>query len=305
MLALVASPQREEKIELREVAEPEPGPDEAIVEVRAISLNRGEVNRLSTAEDGWRPGWDVAGVVKQRARNGSGPAEGARVVGFVLNGAWAQRVTVPTSRLAELPDAVSFAAAATLPVAGLTALRTLRLGGLLLGKKVLVTGAAGGVGRLAVQLAAQAGAHVTGIVGSQERGQGLRDLRAADLVTKTDDANGLFDLILESAGGDSLAAAFRKVAPGGTIVSFGNSSRQETTFNISDFYTRASARLLTFFLLADPGPFSQDLSYLASLIASGRLDPQISYQGSWHQAGEALTALRERRIQGKAVLLID
>ncbi len=305
MRALVASPHSEEKIELREVPEPEAAPDEAIVAVHAISLNRGEMNRLTTAADGWRPGWDLAGEVVQPARNGSGPAAGTRVVGFVLGGAWAERVAVPLTRLAVLPEAVSFTAASALPVAGLTALRTLRHGGLLLGKKVLITGAAGGVGRIAIQLAARAGAHVTGIVGSPERGQGLRELGANELVTTMNDAGGPFDLILESVGGASLAAALRMVAPGGTVVTFGNSARQETTFNVSDFYSRAGARLLAFLLLADPGPFGEDLGYLASLVATNQLDPQISYEGSWHKMAEALRALRERRIQGKAVLHLD
>ena len=85
-------------------------------------------------------------------------------MGIVDRGAWAQRVAVPTTTLAPLPDEVSDAQAATLPVAGLTALKALDIGGNPLGRRVLVTGANGGVGRLAVQLAAVAGAHVTALV---------------------------------------------------------------------------------------------------------------------------------------------
>ena len=81
--------------------------------------------------------------------DGSGPGPGTRVVGILPSGAWAERVNCRTHAVAALPDAVGDAAAATLPVAGLTALHALRQGGLLLGRKVLVDGASGGVGHLA------------------------------------------------------------------------------------------------------------------------------------------------------------
>src|SRR5206468_7158846 len=117
---------------------------------------------------------------------------------------WAESAAVPTQRIAVLPDTVSFVAAAALPVAGLTALRTLRHGAPLLGKRVLITGAAGGVGHLAVQLAARSGARVTAVVGSADRVRVLDGLGAAEIVTDITGAQGRFGLILESAGGASL-----------------------------------------------------------------------------------------------------
>ena len=93
------------------------------------------------ASTGWRPGWDLAGTVELEAEDGSGPRTGRRVVGLLPSGAWAEVVAVPTHSLAELPDTVSFAQAATLPVAGLTALYGLEQGGGLLGQRVLITGA--------------------------------------------------------------------------------------------------------------------------------------------------------------------
>ena len=122
-------------------------PDEVTVRVTAISLNRGEVRRAtSQGTPGDRPGWDFAGIVEERAANGSGPPVGSRVVGLLPSGAWAERVRAPSHAVAVVPEAVTDAQAATLPVAGLTALHALRRGGLLLGRKVLVDGALAGSG---------------------------------------------------------------------------------------------------------------------------------------------------------------
>ena len=104
--------------------DPEPLPNEAIVAVKAFSLNRGEVRALSSKPPGSLTGWDVAGVVERAAADGSGPTEGARVVALITTG-WAQRAAVPTHAMAVLPDEVDFAAAATVPVAGITALLAL------------------------------------------------------------------------------------------------------------------------------------------------------------------------------------
>lgn len=307
MRALVASPQSHERIELRDVPDPTASPDETLVEVRAVSLNRGELTRLASAEDGTRFGWDFAGVVSQSSANGRGLPRGTRVVGFVMNTAWAQLTAVANNRLSALPSDISFERASTLPVAGLTALRTLRRGGLLLGKRVLVTGASGGVGRFAVQLGHLAGARVTGLASSEPRAKALHDLGADETVTTLDAAGEPFDLILESVGGSTLAAAMGLIKPGGTIVTFGNSSRQETTFNISPFYGRSDACLRGFSLLAasEPPNFGEDLGYLAGLVADGRLAVEIGYQGSWQEAATALGFLRERKVEGKAVLLVD
>ncbi len=306
MLALVNTPSAPIPVELNEVAEPVPMPDEAIVEVRAFSLNRGELVLLAGGPEGWRPGQDIAGVVVQAAADGSGPDKGTRVVALVDGAGWSQRVAAPTARMAALPDNVTFASASTLPIAGLTALRTLRQGGFLLGQRVLITGAAGGVGRFAVQLAALAGAEITGVVGRPGRAVGLSERGASALVANIREAEGLFDLILESAGGASLAGAISKVAPGGTIVIFGNSSREETPISFPNFAGHAGARLLAFFIYESGTPASMgvDLAKLVSLVAAGKLTPEIGLEDSWHNLYRATTALRERKVNGKAVFHI-
>ena len=177
MLGLVTTLNDKAPVELRELPEPQPQRNEALVAVHAFSLNRGELRSVRNNGEGWVPGQDVGGVVLKQAEDGSGPPAGARVVALTDEFGWAQRVAVPAHRMAVLPDSVSFAQAATLPVAGLTALRTLRHGAPLLGKRVLITGAAGGVGTIAVQLAARSGARVTAVVGRAERAAGNEGAR--------------------------------------------------------------------------------------------------------------------------------
>ena len=95
MRALVSKPQ-DPYMELAEVPEPQPRPDEALVEVRAFSLNRGETRRLATLEPGTLTGWDLAGIVREPAADGDGPGAGTRVVGLARAGAWAERAAVRT-----------------------------------------------------------------------------------------------------------------------------------------------------------------------------------------------------------------
>ena len=302
MRALVNTANPEKPVELREVPEPDPAANEAVVAVRAMAINRGELRLLAGRPEGLRPGQDISGTVIRAAADGSGPKEGDRVVALVDQAGWAERAPAPASRLAVLPDTVSFEAAASLPVAGLTALRALRVGGSLLGKQVMVTGAAGGVGHFAVQLASRAGARVAAIVSRPGRGEELGELPGVKLVVGYDNLDGPFDLVLESVGGASLGASIRAAADDGDVVVFGNSSGEETAISFRDL--RGSLRIHAFHVYGsgEPPTFGEDLGLLASLIASGDLHPQVGYEGSWEDPRPALYALRDREIEGKAVL---
>jgi NADPH:quinone reductase len=307
MLAVVNTPDAARPVELRDVADPKPAANEALVQVRAFSLNRGELRSFRNNEAGWIPGQDVAGVVLRQAANGEGPVAGARVVALVDEFGWAEQVAVPGHRMAELPDRVSFSAASTLPVAGLTALRTLRHGGSLLGQRVLITGAAGGVGTLAVQLAACAGARVTAVVGSPQRSAGLIELGAAEVVEGIDKAEGRFSLILESAGGPSLARAVQLVEARGVVVVYGNSSAEPTPISFADFRGAPNSRVQSFsYFTSEPEMrFAPDLTLLVSLIADGSLRPQVGVERSWREIADVAEQLRDRLVAGKAVLLVE
>ena len=305
MKALVNTPNGPAPVEIRAVAEPVPAPHEALIAVQAFSLNRGELNLMRIRPEGWQPGQDVSGIVLKAAADGSGPKEGTRVVGLLDWHGWAERAAVSTHRLAALPDSASFAAAAALPVAGLTALRTLRHGAPLLGRRVLITGAAGGVGNLAVQLAVDSGAEVTAVARGA-RGQALDKLGAAHIVDEIAKAPGKYWLILESAGGASLKAALGLLEPKGTVVIFGNSSGEETTLSFRDFGGANNSRIQSFHSFAS-GPeeaFGPDLALLAGLVAKGTLQPQLE-EHSWRDFAAVARALGERRVTGKAIFRID
>ncbi|HZF57457.1 MAG TPA: hypothetical protein VEZ19_03155, partial [Rubrobacter sp.] len=205
MRAVMVSDGAPARLRVGEVREPETAPSEALVRVAAVSLNRGEVRRSQAAEPGFRPGWDLAGTIETAAQDGTGPREGARVVGLLGAGAWSERAAVPVNALAELPEGVSFEQAATLPVAGLTALYALEKGDGLLGRNVLVTGASGGVGLFALGLASLGGARPVALVRREENAPLAREAGAAEVVVgegaSAARGHGPFDLILDSLGG--------------------------------------------------------------------------------------------------------
>jgi NADPH2:quinone reductase len=301
MRALVYDPGAPAGLRLGDAPDPVPQRSQALVDVRAISLNFGELTYLGQQrKPGEVPGWDAAGVVSQPAADGSGPPAGARVVTFGWQGAWAEQRAVDVTELAVVPDHVDLGAASALPVAGVTALQALRRLGAVIGRRVLVTGASGGVGRFAVQLAARAGAHVIASVGSPARGEGLRELGADEVVVGLENVIAPVFGVLDNVGGAQLAEAFALVGDGGSAQSIGKASGEPTTIDFERVRHASGHRRLEPFTVA--APFGPDLAYLVGLLAAGKLDPQVGWRGSWERAPEAAAALLARRVPGKAVL---
>ena len=169
MRAYVTDPTSPGGLAIREFEEPSPRPNEAVVEVEAIGVSRGEVTRLTMKPDGYRPGQSVAGVVVQPPADGSGPAVGTRVAGLTPESGWSERLAVRGDALGIVPDGVGMDTAVTLASAGLMAYRALHTLDPLANKRILVTGAAGAVGNIAVQLARLGDAHVTALVSAPDR----------------------------------------------------------------------------------------------------------------------------------------
>lgn len=309
--AIVVDPDVAGQFAIKEVEAPQPGPSEALVQVEAFSLNRGDA--IILVKEGWikageRPGWDLAGTVIKQAADGTGPKVGSRVMGLVNAGAWAELVAVPTNRLGEIPDSVTFAQAAALPTAGLTALRALEKGGSLLNRRVLITGSTGGVGLFAHQLAKLSGAFVVGMARSARNEAVVREA-GADQVIVGDDleparAYGPYDLIIESLGGKALTSALSQLSPGGTCVTLGWSASPEVTLDVRNFMVAGGVTLykLVMFAELERRAVSEELAWLAQLVAKQQLRTPIEVEASWYDIGEVVQRLQQRQFTGKAVL---
>jgi len=294
-------------LELAEVPEPKPAADEILLQVHSISLNRGEVRAIVRAADGGVPGWDVAGTVLEPAQLGASPARGTRVVAMLDGGGWAERVAVPVARAAVIPEGVGFDVAATLPIAGLTALRAIELGAPVKGSRVLVTGASGGVGQFGVQLAALEGADVTAVSSRPAQQAALKALGAKQVVARIELAQGPFDLVLESVGGPSLAKAIELVGPEGIVVVYGVSSEQDTTFNARTLFLKGAATIygLLVFEEFDSGRVgARDLEHLMALVRDGKLHSPISLSRPWTELSATMRELEQREYPGKAVMAV-
>lgn len=306
MRAVVVDDAAPGRLVVASVAAPEPTAGQALIEVAAISLNRGEVKTALAAQPGWRPGWDFAGTVAKAAADGAGPTVGTRVVGTAPAGAWASQVAAAPLFLAPLPDSVSFEAAATLPVAGGTALHALRRGPQTPGRRVLITGASGGVGVYAIQLAAISGAEVTAAIRSDANAALVRGLGARRVTVGETLAGdiGPFDLIVDSVGGRTLGTALGLLAPGGTCVNLGSSEGADIAFDLTRFRGAGGVSLYGLAMVYElqREPPSVGLAELARLVGEGKLKPVIERRRPVSEIAEVAQALIDRQFVGKAVL---
>lgn len=295
---------------MTEVPEVKVTVDQAVVAVEAFSPNRGETFLLDNPLPGWRPGKDVAGTVVEAARNGTSPAAGTRVVAHLPCGGWAERALLPPGAWATLPEDIDTVAAAALPLAGLTALRLLRLAGPVVGRSLLVTGASGGVGHYFTEMAIAAGARVTAITRTDERGARLREhgARTVTDLTTLEAEKARFDAALESVGGRTLARVRHLVPRHGRLIWFGQAGGDPTRLDFFDWVNGDVGAPIEQFHYAHPShpadTDGSDLETLVRLVIERRLRPEIDRTAPWEQTADVVDALRERRIRGKAVLTL-
>jgi NADPH:quinone reductase len=308
MQAVFTTPNSIPPLQLHDTVIPLPLPNQALIRVGAFSLNQGETRTAFSATDSYIPGWDFAGVVEKAAADGSTPKEGTRVFGFVAQGSWAEYVVAPGGQLAPIPTGITDGQAVVLPVAGATAFLCLEIAGPLSGKHVLITGAAGGVGRLICQLAAMAGARVFAISSRPDLPQWLQadGVAPAGVFTNMKDAAaaGQYDVILDSVGGDTLAIALSALARDGVCVNFGNSAREPTTFNVRSSAWPFHRKQCSWLGREVPADCPAVFAYLAELVKQDRLRVAIDAELPWDRVSEAAELLLQRRVNGKIVLKI-
>jgi NADPH:quinone reductase len=306
MRALVADPTASPPLSLADVPEPAPGPGELLLDMEAASVNRGEIRTAGKQPPGTVIGWDVAGTVAAVGEGVTTFDVGERVVTLSPGGgSFAERVAVPAEWTAPLPSACDFVPAATLPVAGVTAAGTLRLARTHAGDRVLVTGAAGGVGQFTLQLALQAKATVTGQAASEERAAAVRATGAEALVHPGDGSpvDGEFDVVLDGIGGPMLGPLLAATAANGRVVVYGNSADAESTFRVETFYGKGVTIYgFRVFTSVPPAQAVKDMATLADQVASGALSVKVQATAPLADALPLIADLYARKVTGKVVL---
>jgi NADPH:quinone reductase-like Zn-dependent oxidoreductase len=299
-----------EKLSVNEIEKPVAGENEVLVRVHAVSLNAADYRsmKMGIIPKGRIFGADIAGVIEYAGKNTTAFKPGDEVMGDLASfgfGGLAEYVTAPERALVKKPVHVSFEAAATVPLAAITALQALRnKGNIQRGDKVLIVGSAGSVGPFAVQLAKYFGAEVTGVCSSRNLNQTLSI--GADYAidyTKEDFLNGNkgYDLILGINGNYPLHAYRRSLAPKGRYVMVGGS--------LSQIF-----KSLLFGWLLSPGskkmkslsakPDKQDLEFLASLLENGSIKPVIDRRYTLDKTAEAMSYLSQGHSTGKVIILV-
>ncbi|MGW0184579.1 NADP-dependent oxidoreductase [Streptomyces sp. NPDC003362] len=295
-----------EVLELAEVARPTPGLGEVLVRVRAASVNPVDImNRTSGVFIGEPPfvlGWDVSGTIEAVGPGVTVHQVGDEVFGMLPfphgHGGYAQFAIAPARTLVPKPHHLDHVEAAALPLAGLTAwqalVETARIGA---GSRVLINGAAGGVGHLAIQIAKARGAHVIAVT-SGSHADFVRHLGADEVVdyttTSVTEAAADLDAVLETVGGDYPVQAVKALKPGGILVS----TLPPTLAPAVPDAVERGVRLAGLFVEAD----RLGMTELAALASAGRLTPSVATTFPLEQAA---TAQSTKPGTGKIVLVVD
>jgi len=299
-----------EVLELREVDRPEPLPTEVLVRVHAAGVNpvdwktrsgRGMARVLG--DPPFTVGWDVAGVVEAVGFGVTRFAEGDAVFGMPwfprAAGAYAEYVTAPSRQLARAPDGLGLREAGAMPLAGLTAWQALvETAGVGEGDRVLVQGAAGGVGHLAVQIAKARGAHVLGTARTDKhaflRGLGVDepiDYAEQDVAAAAGEVDVVLDLLGSRETGLASVACLRR---GGLLISVPSGADREVLRTAAERGRRATGILVE--------PEGAALESLAELVAEGRLRVELAEALPLAAAARAHEIGERGRTRGKLVL---
>ncbi|MEU1291243.1 NADP-dependent oxidoreductase [Streptomyces sp. NPDC005840] len=283
---------------LVEVERPVPGPGQVLVAVRAAGVNpvdwkqRTGYRRPGETGEAVFPavfGNEVSGVVEETGEGVSTPAVGDAVFGRPVEGGYSTYALLSTDLIAEKPAAVSFADAATLPVAGVTAWEGVRQIGLEPGGTLLVTGAGGGVGVAAVQIARSLGLRVLGVAGEAKR-ELVESLGATHVASGpgwTDRVPGTVDGVYDLVGGEVLAEAATLLTDRSRLVTAGAPPAEAERLG--------GARVA-------PSRTSARLAAVAALVAGGDLDPHVTDTFPLERAAEALRTVEEGHARGKIVI---
>lgn len=316
-----------EVLDCEEVPKPVPGDGEVLVRVHAVSINpmdshfmhRPLIMRLGSGlrhPQPTRPGADLAGVVEAVGANVTRFRPGDAVFG-TARGALADYVCAREDKLAAKPDALSFEDAASLPVAGLSALQALRdKGGLQSGQKLLILGASGGVGTFAVQVGRMLGAHVTGVCGTGNVAL-VRALGADRVIDYHHDdvlrSGERYDLVLDLVGTRSLRALRPVLAPSALVLPCGMLGAGGVPG--TGWFLRAMAKMLwgaiasnftrrkLRFFMARIGP--EDLATLATLVVEGKVKPVIGGVYRFEEAREAVGQVAGGHARGKIIVKVS
>jgi NADPH:quinone reductase-like Zn-dependent oxidoreductase len=295
-------------LELVEAPRPDPAPTEVLVHVAAAGVNPVDWKTRERGgflgEPPFTVGWDVAGVVEAVGFGVTRFEEGDRVFGMPRfpheAAAYAEYATAPSRQLARIPEDLGDVEAGALPLAGLTAWQALvETSGVRAGQRVLILGAAGGVGHLAVQIAKSRGAYVVGTASAGKHAF-LADVGADEAVdyTTVDVGESVrnVDLLLDTVGGGTAGEALPAVRDGGIVVTLSGTS-------VGPLRELAADRVRVLGILVEPD--RAGLEGLAELVTSGELRPHVSKTFQLEDAPRAHELGETGRTQGKLVLTVD
>jgi NADPH:quinone reductase-like Zn-dependent oxidoreductase len=309
-------------LKLEEVDKPLPADDEVLIKVRAASINpldyhflkhvfiRRVMAKLSKVKI-LKPGRDFAGQVEAVGRNVTQFKAGDEVFG-ACNGSFAEYACARESKIAIKPSEVSFEEAASVPVAGLTALQGLRdKAQLQPGQKVLINGAAGGVGTFAVQIAKAFGGEVTGVCSTRNVDL-LRSIGADSVIDYTQEdftSNGKqYDVIFDLVANHSFAERRRALTPKGIYIGAGMVGHDMSVINL---LIRQVPELIKWRFVSQKSVSlmakldSKDLNVIGALIAEGKVKPVIDRRYRLSEVPTAVSYLEEGHARGKVIIEID